>query len=352
LGTVRGRNPRGKIPEMQSVPQEMLAGARPSRLLALALGDWAAIAMVSLASSLLPAEARAWAYPFVVILIAGRFHALGVVLHDAAHMPRGRKTPALRALEFLAGYPIGTTIDAMRYHHLRHHRDLGRSADPYLKAWVGRSRLRFWVMSLRYFLLVPLWILRAFYGAAAANLPALRESYARLFLQDRSGDCLTTSAEVIACAREDRWQALFFAGVAALAAFQWRWLALYYFAPLVIAGYLAGYRLLVEHKQEHIAGEDAVRAIVELTRNHDLGFVGGLLLAPHNVGYHLVHHLHPQAGLEQLPALQRWYEERGILPAEADERDSGAPGRLTSAAAARETGFAAGVERDRSISRV
>lgn len=156
---------------------------------------------------------------------------------------------------------------------------------------------------------------------------------------------------MIACAREDRWQALFFAGVAALAAFQWRWLALYYFVPLVVAGYLAGYRLLVEHRQEQAAGGDAVRAIVNLTRNHDLGFAGELLLAPHNVGYHLVHHLHPQAGLEQLPALQQWYEERGILAGEAGERDSGEPGRLASAAAAREAGFAARVEHDRWISR-
>lgn len=161
---------------MQSVPQEMLAGARPTRLLALAVGDWAAIALLWLASARLPAEARAWAYPFAVLLIAGRFHALGVVLHDVAHMPRGRKTFALRALEFLAGYPVGTTIDAMRYHHLRHHRDFGRSADPYLKAWVGRSRLRFWVMSLRYLLLVPLWIFARF----TARLPRISRRCAKV----------------------------------------------------------------------------------------------------------------------------------------------------------------------------
>lgn len=299
-----------------NIPQQLMASTPPARLIALALGDWAAIALLWFAAWMIPAHARMWAYPMIVALIAGRLHALGVVLHDAAHMPRGRKTPTLRVLEILAGYPIGTTMDAMRYHHLRHHRDLGRAGDPYLKSWVGRNRLRFWAMSLRYFLLAPLWILRAFYGSAAVYLRPLRNSYGRLFLQDRSGADLTESAEVLACAREELWQALFFAYAGGFAAFQGRWLALYYFVPLVVAGYLAGYRLLVEHRQESAAGESGVRAIVQLTRNHHLGAAGRLLLAPHNVGYHLVHHLHPQAGLEQLPALQRWYERNGIRAAE------------------------------------
>lgn len=301
---------------MPTIPRDLLAGMRPGRLIALALSDWAAIAVLWLAALRVPAHVLIWMYPLVVLLLAGRFHALGVLLHDAAHMPRGRKTLALRALEVLAGYPIGTTIEAMRYHHLRHHRELGLSRDPYLKAWVGRSRARLGLMSLRYFLLVPLWILRAFYGAMAVCHPALRNSYGRLFLQDRSGADLTESSEVLACAREDRWQALFFVCVAGAAVFQERWLALYYFVPLVVAGYLAGYRLLVEHHQESAAGHDGVHAITQLTRNHHLGVAGKLLLAPHNVGYHLVHHLHPQAGLEHLPELQSWYEESGVLRAE------------------------------------
>jgi fatty acid desaturase len=331
---------------MQSIPREALTRARPKRLLALAIGDWAAIALLWLASSLLPKETRSWTYPFAVLLIAGRFHALGVVLHDAAHLPRGPKTAALRALEILAGYPIGTTIDAMRYHHLRHHRELGHDGDPYLKSWIGRSRTRFWVMSLRYFLLVPLWIVRAFYGSAAASFPRLRNSYARLFLQDRSDEDLATSAEVIACAREDRWQALFFAAIAALAVFCGRWLALYYFVPLVVAGYLAGYRLLVEHKQEHAAGGDGVQAIVALTRNHNLGLAGRLLLAPHNVGYHLVHHLHPQAALESLPALHRWHERRGGLGEESKRTNDAAHRDRTSARIDRKGEFACVTEAD------
>jgi fatty acid desaturase len=295
----------------QGAPRELLGTAKLHRLIFLSLGDWFAIATVWFVALHTPA----WLYPLWLLLIAGRFHALGVLLHDAVHAPRARKTFQLRFLEILAGYSVGTSVDAMRYHHLRHHRDLGSAHDPYLKPWVGNSRLRFWVMSLRYFLLVPVWMLRGFYGAVAAYVPTLRNSYARFFLQDLSGDDLTNNAEVMTCAREDRWQALFYVCLATLAIFRPRWLLEFYVLPLVITGYLAGYRLLVEHKQESIQ-DGGVESILRLTRNHHLGFFGKLFIAPHNVGYHLVHHLHPQAALENLPRLQKSYESSENLSAQ------------------------------------
>lgn len=293
-----------------SVPRELLGAPRLPRVILMSLVDWAAIAAIWLVAW----HAPAWLDPFWVVLLAGRFHALGVLLHDGAHMPRVRKGLQFRILEIVAGYPVGTSIDAMRYHHLRHHRELGLAGDPYSKPWVANSRLRFWLMSLRYLLLVPLWVLRGFYGSIAAYLPALRPSYGRWFLQDRSQEDLTHSPEVLTCAREDRWQSLFYVCFVVLAAARLRWSLEFYVLPLVLAGYLAGYRLLVEHKQEtdHRGG---VESILHLTSNHHLGFFGSILLAPHNVGYHLVHHLHPQAALENLPGLQHWYERSGSFQA-------------------------------------
>jgi fatty acid desaturase len=297
---------------MESVPKELLQPARPAPLIVRALLDWSVIFCIWIVAALVPA----WLYPIWMLLLAGRLHALGVVLHDAIHMPRGAKTPSIRVIEILAGYPIGSTVEAMRYHHLRHHRDLGLPADPYLKSWVGKSTFRFRVMSLRYFLLVPLWIVRGVYGSLAAYLPGLRNSYGKLFLQDRSGEDLTDSREVIACAREDRWQTLFYVALALLTAFHPRWMTVHYILPLVFAGYFAGYRLLVEHIQE--PNQDrSPESTIRSTRNHHFGWIGRLLLAPHNVGYHLVHHLHPQAALENLPKLQGWYEANGKLTVES-----------------------------------
>jgi hypothetical protein len=55
-------------------------------------------------------------------------------------------------------------------------------------------------------------------GAITLQVPALRNSYVRWFLQDRWGEDLTHDAEAIACAREEHWQLLYYACVGALAA--------------------------------------------------------------------------------------------------------------------------------------
>ena len=285
-----------------SIPSELLRAARPQRLILYALADWAVIAVVWLAAW----RAPLWLYPLWVVLLAGRFHALGVVLHDAVHLPLRGKSGTLRLVELLAGYPVGSTLEAMRYHHLRHHRDLGLPGDPYLKPWVGRSAVRHWLISFRYFLLTPLWVVRGLYGTIAFHGPALRNSYGRWFLQDRSGEDLTNHAEVIACAREEHWQLLFYVCVGALAAIWPRWLLAFYIAPLVLAGYLAGQRLLYEHVQEPNR-DCSLEATEHSARNHHLGWLGGMLLTPHNVGYHRVHHLHPQTALENLPRLHAWH---------------------------------------------
>lgn len=125
--------------------------------------------------------------------------------------------------------------------------------------------------------------MRGFVGAFAVYLPSLRGIYGRVFLQDRSGDDLTHSRELLVCAQEDRWQTLFFGGIVLLTTRSPRWTTAYYLLPLVVAGYLAGVRLLFEHVQE--PNLDRSRsAILRSTRNHHLGWTGKLLLAPHNVG--------------------------------------------------------------------
>ena len=168
--------------------------------------------------------------------------------------------------------------------------------------------MRFWLISLRYFVLLPFWVLRGLYGSMAAYIPALRNSYGRLFLQDRSGANLTNSPEVILCAREDRWQLLFHAFVLIPATAYAHWFLAFYAIPAVLAGYLAGYRLLVELIQEPNQDRSFLTTI-RSTRDHHLGLTGWLLFAPHNVGYHRVHHLHSQAALKNLPKLSNWYAE-------------------------------------------
>lgn len=287
------------------VPLHLLGRPTVPRLLRFALEEWFLLGAIWVLMSLAPW----WCYPFLVVLVAGRLHALGVILHDVAHMPLRSKGFAVRLLEILAGYPIATTIDAMRYHHLRHHRDNGMPTDPYFKAGAEeRMGLRF-LLWIRGIVLTPFWTFRTLVGLVAAMVPAVRPGYARVFLQDRSGEDLRQSKEVIRCAREDIGQLLFQLGVLALW-IQFPTPVLYgYIIPLIMAGLLSSNRVLAEHIY-HPVTDRRTETQFTITRDHGLGLIGKVVLAPRNIGFHIVHHLHPQVALENLPALRAWYIER------------------------------------------
>src|SRR2546423_10142482 len=135
-------------PELKrsAVPRELLRPATLRGLLGMALEEWAVIAVSWLSLALAPRTVQPWIYPALCLVLAGRFHALGVLLHDAAHLPLRRKSPLAFVVEALCGYPVASTIEAMRYHHLRHHRDSGLDTDPYFKA--GRQPALWWTVNL------------------------------------------------------------------------------------------------------------------------------------------------------------------------------------------------------------
>lgn len=280
--------------------------------------DWSVIVSCWVGALATPS----WSWPIWALALAGRFHALGVLLHELCHMPHRRRTswPG-RLLEIAAGYPIGSTAAAMRYHHLRHHRDSGMPTDPYFKPGVHQRPALFLLMWLRGVFLVPFWLARAPFGALSLLCPALRRPYQRLFLQHRGRTSDRDRREARACAREELGQ-LAFMSLATLAL--WRWpqevLALV-IAPQILAGLLSSWRLLHEH--DYVRCQDrSAETILATTRDQHTGWLGRLLMAPHHVGCHVVHHLHPGAGFGCLPELRRWYARHhpGRYPGGAPKR--------------------------------
>ncbi len=298
-------------PSHRDVPAHLLGRATVARLLRFAATDWAIIAAIWIAMSFTPA----WLYPFWVVLLAGRFHAFGVILHDATHMPLRKKDWRTRLLETLCGYPIATTLNAMRYHHLRHHRDSGMKTDPYFKPSLRGRPVIFMLIWIRHLILVPFWTIRGPYGLLCVAFPKLRNSYGRAFLQDRSGQDLTESRELLTCAREELGQVLFQLAIAGLAVYRFELVLYYYLIPAAVTGLFAGYRVLMEHDYVRVS-DRKLSTIIATTTDHNLGPFGRAFFAPRNIGYHIVHHLHPQTALENLPALRLWYKERhpGIYP--------------------------------------
>lgn len=289
----------GVLPPRAPVPPELLGRASLSGLLRLAALQWGYLLLGWCGLVLFPRAA-----PLLALLLAGRLHALGVILHDAIHLPWRRKGPALRLLELLAGLPVATTLEAMRYHHLRHHRDAGLPSDPYRRP--PASPWRQALMWLRVLPILPFWVLRGPFGLLAWGLPALRQPYARLFLQDRSGKDLTHDAEVLACVRAETAQVLFHLAVLA-AALRWpHAVGLGYGLPFLLASGLCAWRLLAEHTPRTVQGR-TLGDVLACTSDHGLGWLGRLFTAPLNVGCHVVHHLHPQVSLHHLPRLRAWY---------------------------------------------
>jgi fatty acid desaturase len=290
-------------PAIRRAPSALLAPASLDRNLRDAAQVWAVMIGCWLGIALGPAAL----YPVWVLILAGRLNALGVLLHELCHMPPQRGGRA-QVLEALAGWPIMSTVDAMRYHHLRHHRDSGMPTDPYLKPpLVGRPLLRllYWQ---RTGLLIFVWTLRVLVGNVAAVLPGLRIFYARGLLQDRSGAPFREHPEVIRCARAERRLILPLLALGILGL--WSPGALVYgvIVPAWVAGLLCGWRLLEEHSDAR-ATDRRVETILRSTRDHNLDPLGQLLFAPLNVGYHVAHHLHPQAAKETLPKLAAWYRQ-------------------------------------------
>jgi fatty acid desaturase len=305
------------------VPVDLLPPATVRGLLRMTAEEWGLIIGLWAAAALGPA----WAYPLAALGLAGRFHALGVILHDAAHMPRRGKSAGIRVVEGLCGYPIASTLNAMRYHHLRHHRDSGMHTDPYFKD--GRQTApRYTLYVLRGVLLPPFWTVRAMVGAVASIVPSLRNVYAHVFLQDRTTGDLRESAEVVECARAEWGQVAFQAGVAALAVAAPAAVFWGYVVPVSVAGLLAARRVLIEHTYHRVT-DRRIETILATTNDNHLGRLGALGLAPRNIGYHIVHHVHPQVRLEALARLRGWYvaQHGSVYPSSRRRQSSRAPER-------------------------
>ena len=274
--------------------------ARPGVLIVWALSDWGVIglswAAIATFDNLLVSVVG-------IVAIASRLHALGVILHDACHRRSREKSAAWWLVEALAGWPIGSTIEAMRYHHLRHHRASGMHSDPYRNPLQARGGLVRGLLAARGALLPFWWSLRAFFAPFALLAPRLRTFYGRAFLQDRSGRDLTRHPEVLACLRADLAQAAAHcaAGVAIIA-FALPFVSCY-LVPWMLGGVLNARRVIVEHAP--VENRDCTRAtMLATTFTHDAGRLANAVLYPHNVGFHQAHHLYPTVAFGHLPRLQ------------------------------------------------
>jgi fatty acid desaturase len=290
----------GRVPP----PRELLLPTPLPRLLALALFDWAVIA---------GCWAFLWVGPWWTAialwpLIGGRLHALGVVLHELAHA--GRQPGALAVLvEALSGWPVCTSVEAMRAHHLRHHARTNQASDPYFQRFVRWGVVKTFFALL---VMVPFWAVRSVLGALSHLVPPLRPHYARLLLGRDAADVEGTRAEVSRCAKSDVFVALTAAGLVTATALFPLQVAWGFWIPLVFTSAFNAVRAFEEHTTEEVP-DGSREHVLRTPRDHSVGAVSRAFVYPHFIGLHRVHHLHPAAGLVHLRALDGWYRAQGVL---------------------------------------
>lgn len=287
------------------VPKELLAGPSVPTLFFYVFFDWAII----IAASILMLNTTAYLYPLWVIIIAGRLHGLGVVLHELCHMNTNKKTFSVRILEVLSGYIIGSSANAMAYHHIPHHRNTLRDNDPYYKINKKCTGLRRFFLSItKGMFFVPFWLTRTIVAPFALMFAKVRTPYARIFMQDVSKTDLSQSREVILCAKEDIPILLFHLLLLYLTITKFEFLIYCYYLVIPVAGIFCIYRLLIEHEYD-IVENKSTYSMIECTFDHHTNLIERCFIGPHHIGHHCMHHIHPKAGLHVLPKLKKWYLE-------------------------------------------
>ena len=249
-----------------------------------------------------------------ILVISSRLHSFGVVVHELTHLPMNTKGFKIRLIEILTAYPIGITINAMRYNHLRHHKDSCMDKDPYFHHFDNYDQKNV-VFKILYvcigIILIPSWIIRGFFGILCLFSEKLRIVYARIFMEHKLEINRSDLREIFQCCKEDIFQSIYFTVIISIIIITPSFIDYFiylYVIPICILGVLAYYRLMKEHIYVKVYDRES-NTILKTTRDHNITSWLRFILAPRNIGYHTIHHLHPQVGYRYLPRLRDYYKE-------------------------------------------
>jgi len=226
-------------------------------------------------------------YLLAVIIIGARMHALAILMHDATHFSflKNQKWNDL-ITDLFVTYPVFTSIAQYRQNHLRHHRHLNSENDP---DWVAKltkreftfpkTKREFLTTVFSYLLLFQgamdaFWFLKRFSGAKKEKGQKAKKDYVRLSFFILLFTVLTLTRT-------------------------WKYFLLFWVVPYLSTFFMFQYiRSVAEH-----FGELAYDHLLTSTRTVKATLLEQFLIAPHNVGYHLEHHLYPGVPFYHLPKL-------------------------------------------------
>lgn len=230
-----------------------------------------------------------YSYLLAIVLIAGRQHALAVLMHDGAHglLFRSRALNYLICNLFLA-FPLFVSVRLYRSHHLRHHHYLNTAEDPDLDTRTAQQSGR--QLALQF--LRDMLGLSVFYSVKTVGDWSILSRIGRKRRPDEeplSGhECLLYAAF------------LALTGAMLFAFDAWFGFIVLWLLPMItVLTALFRFRAIAEHVGcRNTNALNASRTVLPT-------WAGRLLLAPCNINYHLHHHLFPSVPHFNLPKLHR-----------------------------------------------
>ena len=218
-----------------------------------------------------------WTYILAVIIVGARMHALAILMHDATHYRflKNRKWNDLLT-NLLTMYPIFTAIEVYRQNHLQHHIHLNTEQDP---DWVSK-------LGVREFTFPKTKI--EFLKTVFAYFTLYRGMKDVVWFLKRFGSLKTKSGEEPG---NSKVRLLFYVVLFTILTIAglWKYYLLFWVVPYLSTFFMFQYiRSVAEH-----FGELAYDHLLTSTRSVKANLVERFFIAPHNVGYHLEHHLYP-----------------------------------------------------------
>jgi fatty acid desaturase len=251
--------------------------------------QWALVAAIFTAAAL-------WTNPFTVILavwlLGGRQLGFGVLVHECGHRTLFR-TQRLNELvgDWLLAPPTFNNVRAYMRGHLHHHRLAGTQEDPDLPNYrdypITRTRLK--RKLLRDLSGQTGWRTVRNIGRGLANLGTLSPEARAALLRGVGVNALM---------------------LAVLTAFGAAWLYLLWVVAFVFANPLIS---RVRQVAEHAAVPDLYDPDPRRnTRTLEAGWLARLVFCPHDINYHLEHHLLASVPIYRLRPLHRMLKEKGF----------------------------------------
>lgn len=230
-------------------------------------------------------------------VIGTRQHALLVLMHDATHyrLLRNRRWND-RLSNWLLAYPLLLTTTNYRRHHLAHHRYLNTDEDP---DWTRKKGIKDWVFPKTWRELVGV-LLR---DLLAVNMLSTLRLVVNISKRGAGQAGAPAGKQADKRSAGSSYGMLFYYAIC-LVAVTWGglWLPvlLLWFVPaLTVLPTILRLRIIAEHFGVPNHNQ------LNMSRNTRYSLIERLVFAPHNVGYHLDHHLHTAIPFYNLPRFHR-----------------------------------------------